>query len=242
MNNCKICNEPVNGNYCSNCGQPAMLKRIDGRYIISEIADFFFAHKGLMYTIKRVLISPGKSVRQFITEDRYRFVKPITFVFITSLIYTIVNYYFNITAEDYYIQQDEFEGSVISLIFHWMLIEYPGYSTIITGLFMAFWIKILFRKARYNIFEIFILLCFVTGITTLFTSVTAFIQGVTHLKLIEFSLYIGIIYYIWAIGQFFDGKKVKSYIKAFLSYALGSFVMGIFIYIIGTIIDILIKH
>jgi len=39
MNSCKNCNEPINGNYCSNCGQPAKLKRIDGRYIVYEIRD-----------------------------------------------------------------------------------------------------------------------------------------------------------------------------------------------------------
>ena len=72
MNNCKNCNEPVNGNYCSNCGRPATLRRVDGRYIIQEIGDFLFANKGMLYTIKRVLISPGESVREFITEDRHR--------------------------------------------------------------------------------------------------------------------------------------------------------------------------
>jgi len=241
MNSCKVCNEPVSGNYCSNCGHPVKLKKIDGHYIIHEITDFMFANKGMIYTIKRVLIRPGESVRQFINEDRHRFVKPITFIFITSLFYALVNHFFNIRAEDYYLQQEDFEGSSISVIFHWMLIEYPGYSTIFTGLFMAFWIKIFFRKAGYNIFEIFILLCFVTGITTLFTSIAAFIQGATHLKLIEISTYIMLIYYIWAIGQFFDKKKVASYVKTLLSYFLGSLVLGILIYIIGSIIDIVIN-
>jgi len=242
MHNCKNCNEPINGNYCSNCGQPAKLKRIDKHYIFHEIGDFLFANKGMIYTIKRVLINPGESVRRFITEDRYRFVKPITFLFITSLIYTLVNHFFNIRAEDYYQQSDILEGSTASLIFNWMLIEYPGYSNIITGLFMAFWIKIFFKKAGYNLFEIFILLCFVSGVTTLFISVVAIIQGITHLKLIQISSYIGIIYLTWAIGQFFDKTRAISYIKAFLSYILGSLILGILIGGVGAIIDIIVKH
>ena len=242
MNSCKNCNEPIHGNYCSNCGQPAKLKRIDRHYIVHEIGDFLFANKGMIYTVKKVLISPGDSVRRFIAEDRHRFIKPITFLFITSLIYALVNHFFNIVAEDYYQQSDVFEDSTISLIFNWMLIEYPGYSGIITGLFMAFWIKIFFRKAGYNLFEIFVLLCFVTGITTLFISVVAVVQGVTHLKLLQISSYILVIYFVWAIGQFFDKKKASSYIKVFLSYMLGSLILGILIGVVGTFIDLVIKQ
>jgi len=238
MNTCKNCNEPLNGNFCSNCGQPAKLRRIDGKYIIEEIFDFLFANKGLLYTAKKVLINPGESVRYFIKEDRYRFMKPVTFLFITSLIYAIVNQLFSITAEDYYQQYNDFEGSTVGLFFKWMLIDYPGYTGVITGFFMALWVKIFFRKYGYNIFEIFILLCFITGLTTLYISLVAIIQGLTHIKIIQESTYIGAIYLTWAIGHFFDKKKVTSYIKAFLSYIFASMVLGIIILVVGTLVDV----
>ena len=114
-NICRNCKEPVSWNYCPNCGQPTKLKKIDKKYIIQEIADFFFANRGMVYTVKNVLINPGDSVRQFITEDRYRFVKPITFIFITSLIYALINQIFNIQAEDYYQSTDEM-GATANLI------------------------------------------------------------------------------------------------------------------------------
>ncbi|MCL2073022.1 MAG: DUF3667 domain-containing protein [Marinilabiliaceae bacterium] len=241
MISCKKCNEQVIGNYCSNCGYPSKLKKIDGQYLINEIVDFFFASRGMLYTINKMLLNPGDSVRRFITEDRYRFVKPITFVVITSLIYTLVNYIFNISANDYYQQSDELVGSTAGLIINWMLIEYVGYANLITGFFVAFCVKLCFKKASYNIYEIFILLCFVTGITNLFISIAAIIQGITHISLIQISTYIGIFYFTWAIGQFFDRKKAKSYIKALLSFILGSFIFGILIGIVGTIIDVIIK-
>jgi len=237
MNRCNKCDEYINGNYCSNCGQPAKVERIDGHYFIQEIRNFFFVNKETLYTIKRVLISPGESVRQFIAADRYRFVKPISFLLATSLIYALINHFFKIRIDDYYEQSGVIEGSTFSVISHWMLIEYPGYSDIITRLFIAFGIKIFFRKSNYNFFEIFILLCFITGITTLLISVATIIQGITHLKLIQISIYIGAIYLVWAIGQFYDRKKVASYIKAFLSIALGSFIFGFLITIVGTLID-----
>jgi hypothetical protein len=195
----------------------------------------------MIYTIKRVLVSPGESVRWFIADDRHLYVKPIAFLFFTSLVYTLVNYFFGIGAVDYDQQLSKLEGSTAGLIFNWMVIDYPGYSSIITGLFMALFVKLFFRKADYHLAEIFILLCFVTGISTLFLSVAAIIQGITHLKLLMISSYIGMIYFLWAIGQFFDRKRLISYIKAFLSLVLSTIIFTLLIQLIGGVIDLMIK-
>jgi hypothetical protein len=240
MNTCKNCNEHISGNYCSNCGKPAKLRRIDRNYIFNEIGDFFGANKGLLYTVKEILIKPGESVKKFIAEDRYRFVKPITFAIVTSLIYALVNHFFHIGVEDYYMNDAEI-GSTTNLIFTWMLIDYPGYTSLIIGLFMAFWIKLFFRKADYNLFEIFILICFVSGIGSILLSVGTILQGITHLNLLQIANLIAIIYYIWAIGQFFDKKKAMSYIKVFLAFFLGVFTLSFTIVFIGTLVDTLIK-
>ena len=221
INICKNCNEPVTGNFCSHCGQPAKLKRIDGQYVISEIGDFFLANRGMVYTIKNVLISPGKSVRQFISENRFHFVKPVTFLFITALFYALISNFFDIHTSMIY-QGPE---GIVKFVMYW-LIEHPGYMHIIVGFFLAFWIKIFFRKSGYNLFEIYVLFCFAFGITTLFHSLVMIIQGITHWDLINFSGFMGAVYVAWAIGQFFDGKKASSYIKAFLSYILGFLTFG----------------
>ena len=242
MNNCKNCGEPINGNYCSNCGHPAKLKRIDSRYIIQEVGDFLFANKGMIYTIKKVLTSPGKSVRQFLTEDRYRFVKPITFLFITSLIYALAVYLSRIGIEDYYLQQlpEGIEFPTFNLIMSW-IINYPGYSSILSGLFVAFLIKLFFRKSGYNLFEIFILMCFVSGISALFGVVVLIFQGLTGSNLIHISSVISIVYYAWAIGQFFDRQKAVSYIKAFTACVLGYFLFGFLVIFVAIFIDMVIK-
>jgi len=237
MNNCKNCSNPITGNFCSNCGRPAELRRIDKSYIFHEIGDFFGANKGFLYTIKELFASPGKSVRDFLTGDRYRFVKPITFVIITSLIYAFFVNFFQIEFKDLALQVEAPEGSTVSLIMDWMYVKYPGYSSIFTGLFMAFWIKLFFRKSGYNLFEIFILLCFISGITTLMMIVVTIFQGLTQLNLVGISGLLLTFYFAWAVGQFFGEKKIKNYVKAFFSYLLGALLLGISIGIIGTLID-----
>ena len=253
MNTCKNCNEPISGNYCSGCGQPAKLRRIDGRYILSEIGDFFFANKGMLYTVKKVLITPGESIRKFLKEDRYRFVKPVTFVIVTSLIFAFVSFLFDINAKNFqlydyesvgYQQQlgeaDIIELPTVNLFIDW-IISHNGYASIISGLFVAFFVNLFFRKKGYNIFEIFVLLCFISGVSSLFGSLIFIVQGLTHLNLIHISLLILTSYSTWAIGQFFDKKKISSYIKAFISYLLGYILFGFILALVAAFIDIVIK-
>ena len=194
-----------------------------------EIGDFFLANRGMVYTIKNISIRPGESVRQFISEDRYRFVKPVTFLLITALVYTLVK---NLS----HFELSIYEGTegIVGLIMNWLM-NHNGYLLLIVGLFVAFWVKLFFRKAGYNLFEIFILFCFAFGISTLFNSVVVIIQWITHLKLINISVVIAAIYNTWAIGQFFGTKKMSNYIKAFLSYALGFVTFGFLIGVVATI-------
>jgi hypothetical protein len=188
MNSCKNCNELIDGNYCSNCGQSTKLKKIDRQYVINEIKDVLYTDKVMLFTIKRMLTSPGKSFKQYIAEDRSRYVKPIAFLFISSLIYTLINSFCRIEIETYYLQTEKTELPTYNLIFGW-LVNNRGYAGIVAGFFMSFWIKLFFRKSGYNIYEIFLFLCFIAGIAALFLSFVSILQIVTptHLNLIQIS-------------------------------------------------------
>ncbi|MCL2303645.1 MAG: DUF3667 domain-containing protein [Lentimicrobiaceae bacterium] len=240
MNNCKNCNEPIHGNYCSNCGCPAKLKRIDRNYIFQEAGEILCANKGFLFTIKSLLLKPGESVRLYITEDRYRFVKPITFLIITSLVYAFVNHFFSIDILPQY--YDPTATPTINKIIIWMG-DNPGYTSIITGLYLAFWIKIFFKKYGFNLYEIFVLLCFVSGFSSLITSAATILQSIIPLSidLITISIVISLFYTFWAVGQFFDRKKAASYIKAAVAYIVGMLVL-MFIGAVGAVIEIFIMQ
>lgn len=235
--NCKNCNTEITQNYCPNCGQPAQLKRIDGHYIRHEIEHLLHFEKGLLYTIRELLTQPGSSARRFIQEDRSRIVKPVVFIIITSLVYTIVNHYFHI--EDGYVAYSEAKPSTTASIFKWVQDHY-GYANMIMGVFIAVWIKVFFKKYPFNFFEIIILLCFVMGMGMLIFSAFAVLEGLTHLKLMQIAGILGFIYLTWAIGQFFDRNKPVSYIKAFFAYLLGMLTFSLGAILLGKVIDLII--
>jgi hypothetical protein len=236
--NCKNCDKEVDLSYCGNCGHPVHLKRINSHYVLHEIQQVLNFEKGIFYTIWELLIRPGKNVRLFITENRSRLVKPILFIIVTSLIYSLVNNFFLI--EDGYVKYDEAEKSTTGIILQWIQDHY-GYANLIMAIFIAFWAKIFFRKYDYNFYEILILLCFVMGMGMLFLAVFAILQGLTNFGLMQIGGILFIVYCTWAIGQFFDRKKPLNYFKAFASYTVGMITFMIAAILLGVSIDLIIK-
>lgn len=236
MENCKNCNQTVNTNFCGNCGQPLLLKRVDSHYVIHEITHILHFEKGILYTIKELLVRPGRNIREFITDNRNRLVKPILFIIVSSFIYTLIVHFFH--AETQYVSIDGIKNSAVVTIFTWVQHNY-GYANIIMGAFISLWLKLFFKKYKYNFFEILILLCFVIGIGMLIFSVFTIIEGLTKTTLMNISGMIAIGYSAWAIGQFFDKKKPGSYIKALIAYLLGMLTFTITAVLIGVLIDTL---
>lgn len=90
---CVVCNSEINTKFCPDCGHPAQRKRIDRKYIIHEIEHVLHFERGILYTIQELILSPGDNIRKYLSENRSRLVKPIIFIIITSLIYTILNHF-----------------------------------------------------------------------------------------------------------------------------------------------------
>jgi hypothetical protein len=216
--NCKNCTSKIHGNYCAHCGNAAKLKRIDGHFILHEIEHVLHFEKGLFFTIRELLLRPGKCVKEYVTENRSRLVKPIIFIIVTSLIYTLVAHFFHIEKGMIKISDDKAASAIA--ISNWVHTHY-GYANILMGFFIACWLRIFFRKHDVNFFEISILLSFVMGMGMLFLAIAVVLNGITGLHLTSIFGVIIFVYLSWSIGQFFDPSKRINFIKAGAAYILG---------------------
>lgn len=236
--NCKNCNELVTQNYCPNCGEAKELERIDGHYIMHEITHVLHLEKGFLFTIRELITRPGDNVKDYLTNNRNRLVKPILFIILTSLFYSVVNNFYHF--EDSYIKFSGAEMTSTTYIFQWIQAHY-GYANIMMGIFIALWCKLFFKKYQYNFFEILILLCFAMGMGMLIFAIFAILQGLFHIELMQIAGIIGFIYTAWAIGQFFEKGKFVSYVKAFFAYMLGMITFSLLAVLIGVITDMIIN-
>lgn len=234
MKKCKNCTVDVVINFCPNCGGSIELKRIDGRYILHEIQHVLHFDKGFFNTVKELLLRPGENIKGFITQNRSRLIKPIVFIIITSLIYTIINHFSHVQGA--YIKFEDGNGTYSNIIFNWIQNNY-GYVNVIIGLFVSFWLKMFFRKYYYNFFEILILFYFIMGIGMLMFSFFTVFEGLTGLHVMQISAFLFLIYYTWAVSQFYDRYKVINYIKSFFAYILGTLSFFLLLVLFGTVLD-----
>lgn len=231
---CDRCQRTFNGDFCSDCGRPKTLKRIDRNYIVSEIGSVLNFDKGILFTFKELLIRPGQNIRNFIHKDRSRLIKPIVFVIVCSLIYTFLQQ--TVEFEDGYVNYSFDSNDTITAIFDWLTNNY-GYTNILMSIPIALWIKILYRKHNYNFFEILILLCFVIGMGMLIFSFFGVVQSLVAFEIIGKGFFLGVLYISWGIGQFFEGHKLLNSLKGFLSYMLGLISFTIIILVLGSAIE-----
>ena len=221
---CHRCSALVTTNFCPHCGCPRTPKRIDSRFLLGELGSIFNFQKGIFYTLKELLIRPGKSIRVYMHEDRAKLVKPISFIILCSLIYTVAQR--NLGFQDGYMNFTDVEGMApaVSAIMSWLSANY-GFTNILVAVCIAFWVKLLFWKhPYYNLFEILILLYFVIGVEMLLITMFGTIEGVTSWPVVDdggvvlATLYVG-----WAIGQFFEDWRVWNILKGVFCYFLSLF-------------------
>jgi len=154
------------------------------------------------------------------------------------LVYSLCNHYFHF--DDNYVNYSGEKGSATTELFKWVQEDY-GNSNMVMAIFIALWTKLFFRKYNFNFFEILILLCFIMGIAMLIYSILGTVQGITHLKTMQFAGIGGFAYTTFAIGQFYDKRKIASYVKAFLAYILGMVTFVLILMIVGALIDLINK-
>lgn len=200
------------------------LKRIDRNYISSEIRSVFNLEKGLFFTVKSLLINPGKSVREFLFEDRKKYVKPIVYLLIAAILFSFIIKTLNLNVSFFNVNnikglRDFIRGREVG---DWTQ-RNLGYSQLVMGLFIGVWLQVFFKKANYNFYEILVMLSFVLGEAFILLGVFLLLAALFKSQIIGvIGSLVYFTYIIWAVSQFFGGKNVKNFIKSFLAYFLGN--------------------
>ncbi len=239
MPNCKNCQVEVNQKFCPNCGQPALVKRIDSHYIQHEFLHLFHIEKGFLYTIKELFFRPGHAVREYLQGNRARLMKPVPFAIFCGLIFTILFKISNLGSFGKNAFSKIIKNEHTLKIMAW-LDSHHAYGNFLLCILTALLSYLLFRKHKYNFYEILVLMIYVSAQNAMYIGILSILNIFFGMQVFSnvFSIF-SIIYIVWAIGQFFDYKRFSSYFKALFAYVLGSLVFTVLIVFIGYLINYL---
>lgn len=230
---CKNCDEVITGRYCSACGQSAETERISWHSIIHEIEHgIIHVDKGILYTIKELVLRPGATIKNYLAGKRVDHFKPFAFIFILSTIYAVLAQATHIGTffDDVSINTEDPEDQFLIQAIEWARSHF-AYTVIfllpMTSL-TTYWI---YRKSHYNYFEHLVINAYTSGVRTLlhiaFIPLFMLIQSAdTESKLSNVKFGLGVFIHAYFYYEVFDQLPTRSRIlKALTSYILSIVVM-----------------
>jgi len=147
---CKNCDHQFIGNYCNNCGQKAVIHRINFSQLLHE---FFHAlthlDKGIFYTSKMMLLAPGKTLRDYLYGKRKNHANPFLLLIIIGGICSYLYYHFDLKLLSS-LKISDLDGGIHIIDAKFFAILYVLYS-----LLFSIFDFLLFRYKSFNFTELF---------------------------------------------------------------------------------------
>ncbi|MFK8008651.1 MAG: hypothetical protein AB8H03_19995 [Saprospiraceae bacterium] len=213
--------------------------RISMQTIYESILAVFNFEKGFSFTVKNLLLTPGKTLSNYLfTAERTKHIKPMNFLILMITIATFLTLQLIKASHPDAMSENEIngmmEGAKINLgedvpqklndavgIFNNLVKQYYHIFQLLKIPFFAlatFWI---FRKKQYNYAEHLIINSYIIAMTT-FLFIVASPVAFVDIKI--FSVFIAgtILYMFVAYISVFEEKNWKGFLKAIGSYLLAT--------------------
>lgn len=156
-NICKSCGSEGSNKYCSSCGQAFALKRISMAGLMHDVFHVFtHLDKGFGYTVKRLLLTPGKMQRMYIEGDRARHQKPFSMFLICATVSAILRYWTVQFIIKYYNVGDLAEANYFR---EYTVVFFVVFLPIFTAM-----IYLLFPRSGYNYAEVGVFNLYLSGV------------------------------------------------------------------------------
>lgn len=217
--NCLNCDNVVEGNFCSNCGQKKSTKRFSliSVFDYAVLSGIFSINKGILFTIKELFTTPGHSIREYIEGKRTKYFNAFTLLLLLlTLAYFLEEFsgikYTDITAEG---------NKEFATLLEEFMKEYPRTIFLINIPLLAIVCYLLFRKSNLYFAENLVLSTYIISAQIILTLplqiLTIFYFKVETIKILyNFLSIITSIYCIWFLYQFFlkyANKKISLLLK-----------------------------
>jgi hypothetical protein len=233
MKECKNCGVKSNGKYCYNCGQEIDLMRLDTKTVFHEIIfkGIFHWENSKLKTFKRVLISPGNSVSDYISGKREAYVKPFIYFFTILTAYVLVFHGLGGRYYEYLNTASENRTELIQM--EQVILSYTTYFTYLLPVFLSLYVYLFLKKSTgINYAESIVASLYWIG-TSLVFSIFFMVLSLIDPRIWNAGTLSSTVFLVFAIMQFTGQKNLKSFFTGLvivvLSYTTYLFVVLIII-------------
>ena len=229
---CLNCNEKLQGDFCSHCGQSAQTDRFTFKHVFTHgfLLAIFHFNKGLFFSLKELFTRPGHSTRDYINGKRVTHINYFSLLVILILVFSLVEqatpFHFSDLSDG---DKEIYETIDVALK------KYPKFVYIGIIPLLSFLSYLFFQKAKQNYAENIVLNSFKTAaviaMNILFISFASLVKDISIIRKADTLLaLIGTVYGTWFYYQYFSPfytNKFMLVIKSLLCTVLPAVLMAI---------------
>ncbi len=236
---CANCDRTIDGaaqKFCPACGQPTPAHRIDWHFLGHELEhSVLHMDRGILYTLKSLMLRPGHLIRDYIHGQRAHHVKPLLLIMTTAAVVVFITQYFfggNVMGLPIYSGVadatreggNKFDPALIlkasQAVNDWMNHHFAAMTLLLLPLEAAAFKLAFLRFRNLNYPEWLVITAFITAqsllIWGLFIPLQRWFPGV-----ISWVLLLTVAYGIFSLVQFFaDQPRWKSMLRAMLGFGM----------------------
>lgn len=241
---CADCGRAIDGaeqKFCPACGQPTPAHRIDWHFLGHELEhSVLHMDRGILYSLRNLMLRPGHFIRDYIEGRRARHVKPLMLIMIlAAALVFLARYFLEGDVVGAAVAMDAAAGvgasangrfdparlfDAFEAVSGWMNRNYAA-TTLILLPFEAAVLKLAFRRVgNLNYPEWLAITAFLTAQTFV---VMAFAVPVQHWfpHVHNWALSLAVVYSVFSLTQFFQPyPRWKSVLRSLLGFALFSLI------------------
>lgn len=253
---CANCDRAIDGadqRFCPACGQPTPAHRIDWHFLGHELEhSVLHMDRGILYSVKNLMLRPGHFIRDYIEGRRARHVKPLMLIMILAAALVFLAKYFlegDVLASTVSVGGDaaaraSVEGQVdpgrfskaFEAVTDWLNRNYAA-ATLILLPFEAAAFKLAFRRVgNLNYPEWLVITTFLTAQTFV---VMAFSVPLEHWypQVRNWALALAVIYGVVSLTQFFSPyPRWKAVLRSLLGFGLFSLINLMFGVVLAAVV------
>lgn len=213
--------------------QEKKVNRITFSQFGNQVLQYFNFEKGILKTIRLLVLNPGEHIHAYLDYDRKRLMNPFKFYVITGTIYVFLF--------KYLLPQEAFEDAQINsdLEQHFLdaIVDYYHFFILVAIIFIAVFSYLLFRKSSgKNMLENIIFNLYVAGILFTISIITSPLELLISPYSSIFISLISLYYFLYAYVRFFKGSRIITIFRSALSIFLGIFSLILIIVLSGFIV------
>ena len=162
---CKNCGNHFEGNYCNICQQSGETNRITWKELAHYLLRaFFHTNKGIIYTIKELVLHPGNTIRDYINGKRVLHFNPFLFLILTGGLSTLLYSSLNLNPPNEALELHKIE--MINPMLAHKFFAAIGFNFVILLTITDF---IFYHKAGFNLPELIVSNAFQAGQIMIFS-------------------------------------------------------------------------